>query len=45
MHLLLTESSAHPGMLATAEAEREYWLSLQKAAVKAPLRNRRSHIP
>nr|VXZ93229.1 Uncharacterised protein [Klebsiella pneumoniae] len=44
MHLLLTESSAHPGMLATAEAEREYWLSLQKAAVKA-LRNRRSHIP
>jgi hypothetical protein len=36
MHLLLTESSAHPGMLATAEAEREYWLSLQKAAVKAP---------
>jgi hypothetical protein len=30
MHLLLTESSAHPGMLATAEAEREYWLSLQK---------------
>ncbi|HBX0664466.1 TPA: hypothetical protein GM632_24990 [Klebsiella pneumoniae] len=25
MHLHLTESSAHPGMLATAEAEREYW--------------------
>ncbi|WP_284122796.1 hypothetical protein [Klebsiella pneumoniae] len=31
MNLHLTESSAHPGMLATAEAEREYWLSRQKA--------------
>ena len=38
MHLHLTESSAHPGMLATAEAEREYWLSLQKAAVKGKRR-------
>lgn len=36
MNLHLTESSAHPGMLATAESEREYWLSRQKAAVKAP---------
>ncbi len=36
MNLHLTESSAHPGMLATAEAEREYWLNRQKAAVKAP---------
>lgn len=36
LNLHLTESSAHPGMLATAESEREYWLSRQKAAVKAP---------
>lgn len=36
MNLHLTEFSAHPGMLATAESEREYWLSRQKAAVKAP---------
>ena len=36
MHLHLTESSARPGMQVTAEAEREYWLSRQKAAVKAP---------
>jgi hypothetical protein len=43
MHLLLTESSAHPGMLATAEAEREYWLSLQKAAVKAPQKSTFTH--
>ena len=36
MHLHLTESSARPGMQVTAEAEHEYWLSRQKAAVKAP---------
>ena len=36
MHLHLTESSAHPGMQVTAEAEREYWMSRQRAAVKAP---------
>ncbi|WP_416061068.1 hypothetical protein [Raoultella ornithinolytica] len=36
MHLHLTESSARPGMQVTAEAEREYWMSRQKAAVKAP---------
>ncbi|MCD1391099.1 hypothetical protein IOC47_04390 [Enterobacter cloacae] len=36
MNLHLTESSAHPGMLATAEAEREYWLNRQNTAVKAP---------
>lgn len=36
MHLHLTESAAVPGMQATAEAEREYWLSREKAAVKAP---------
>lgn len=36
MHLHLTESSALPGMQATAEAERAYWLSREKAAVKAP---------
>lgn len=36
MHLHLIESSAHPGMLVTAEAERAYWLSRQKAAVQAP---------
>lgn len=36
MHLHLTESSALPGMEATAEAERAYWLSREKAAVKAP---------
>ncbi|MGX9334416.1 hypothetical protein ACWYA4_26995 (plasmid) [Klebsiella grimontii] len=36
MYLHLTESSARPGMQVTAEAEREYWLSRQKAAVKAP---------
>ncbi|EPN6628413.1 TPA: hypothetical protein I8564_005023 [Raoultella ornithinolytica] len=37
MYLHLTESSAVPGMQATAEAEREYWLSRQKTAVKAPV--------
>lgn len=36
MHLHLTESSALLGMQATAEAERAYWLSREKAAVKAP---------
>lgn len=36
MHLHLTESSARPGLLVIAEAEREYWLSRQKGAVKAP---------
>ena len=36
MHLYLTESSALTGMQVTAEAEREYWLSRQKAAVKVP---------
>ena len=36
MHLHLTESSARPGMQVTAEAEREYWMSRQKAAGKAP---------
>ena len=36
MHLHLTESSARPGMQVTAEAEREYWMSRQRAAVKAP---------
>lgn len=36
MYLHLTESSARPGMQVTAEAEHEYWLSRQKAAVKAP---------
>lgn len=36
MDLYLTESSAVLGMQATAEAERAYWLSRQKAAVKAP---------
>jgi hypothetical protein len=36
MYLHLTESSAVPGMQATAEAERECWLSRQKTAVKAP---------
>ncbi len=30
MQLHLTESSAIPGMQATAEAEREYWLSREK---------------
>ncbi|EHB3563993.1 hypothetical protein JXH75_004934 [Salmonella enterica subsp. enterica serovar Oranienburg] len=36
MHLHLTESSALLGMQATAEAEWAYWLSREKAAVKAP---------
>lgn len=36
MHLHLKESSALPGMQATAEAERAYWLSREKSAVKAP---------
>ncbi|HFS8113158.1 MULTISPECIES: hypothetical protein [Enterobacter] len=36
MHLHLTESSALLGMQATAEAERAYWLSREKAAVKEP---------
>ena len=36
MYLHLTESSARPGMQVTAEAEHEYWMSRQKAAVKAP---------
>lgn len=36
MYLHLNESSALPGMQATAEAERAYWLSREKAAVKAP---------
>lgn len=36
MYLLLNESSALPGMQATAEVERAYWLSREKAAVKAP---------
>lgn len=36
MSLHLTESSAIPGMQATAEAERAYWLNREKAAVSAP---------
>lgn len=36
MYLLLNESSALPGMQATAEVERAYWLGREKAAVKAP---------
>ena len=36
MYLHLTESSAVPGMQATAEAERAYWMSREKAAVAAP---------
>lgn len=36
MHLHLTESSALLGIQATAEAERAYWLSGEKAAVKEP---------
>jgi hypothetical protein len=36
MHLHLTESSVLLGMQVTAEAERAYWLSREKAAVKAP---------
>lgn len=36
MHLYLKESSALPGMQATAEAERAYWLSREKAAVRTP---------
>ncbi|ELE9247878.1 hypothetical protein RM352_004327 [Enterobacter kobei] len=36
MHLHLTESSALLGMQATAEAERAYWLSREKEAVKEP---------
>lgn len=36
MYLHLKESSALPGMQATAEAERAYWLSREKAAVKVP---------
>ena len=38
MYLHLTESSARPGMQVTAEAEHEYWLSRQKAAVKVERR-------
>lgn len=37
MHLHLTESSATLGMNASAEAERAYWQSREKAAVKAPV--------
>ncbi|END3207053.1 hypothetical protein ABL072_004312 [Salmonella enterica] len=36
MHLHLTKSSALLGMQATAEAERAYWLSREKAAVRVP---------
>jgi hypothetical protein len=36
MLLHLTESSAVPGMQTTAEAEQAYWLSRERAAVKAP---------
>lgn len=36
MHLHLTESSALLGMQATAEAECAYWLSRERAAVRAP---------
>lgn len=36
MHLYLKEFSALPGMQATAEAERAYWLSREKAAVRTP---------
>ncbi|EHI2681349.1 hypothetical protein J9W18_004084 [Salmonella enterica] len=36
MHLYLKESSALPGMQATAEAEWAYWLSREKAAVRTP---------
>ncbi|EIG1887691.1 hypothetical protein G9K01_004365 [Escherichia coli] len=37
MLLNLNESSALLGMQATSEAERIYWLSREKAAVKAPV--------
>lgn len=36
MHLHLKESPALPGMQATAETERAYWLSREKAAVSVP---------
>lgn len=36
MHLHLTESSSLLGIEATAETERAYWLSREKAAVKEP---------
>ncbi|ECI4647497.1 hypothetical protein ID80_004084 [Salmonella enterica subsp. enterica serovar Ball] len=36
MHLHLKESSALPGMHATTEAERAYWPSREKAAVRVP---------
>ncbi|HDT1383896.1 TPA: hypothetical protein QHQ63_004884 [Klebsiella aerogenes] len=36
MYLHLTESSAVPGMQATAEAERAYWLRRQQQAVTKP---------
>lgn len=36
MQLHLTESSASLGIHATCEAERAYWMSREKAAVKAP---------
>ncbi|EGW1333495.1 UNVERIFIED_ORG: hypothetical protein FHU01_4383 [Citrobacter freundii] len=37
MQLHLTESSTLPGMQATAEAERAYWLSREKSYVTAPV--------
>ncbi|MDQ9128498.1 hypothetical protein RDT67_18945 [Serratia fonticola] len=37
MHLNLTESSAALGMNANTEAERAYWQSREKAAVKKPV--------
>lgn len=37
MYLHLNESSDLPGMQATAEAERAYWLSREKSYVTAPV--------
>lgn len=37
MYLHLSESSTAPGMNASSEAERAYWLNREKAAVKAPV--------
>ncbi|EAO6358517.1 hypothetical protein FCF58_13910 [Salmonella enterica] len=38
MQLHLTESSTLPGMQATAEAERAYWLNREKSYVTAPVK-------
>lgn len=37
MYLHLSESSTAPGMNASSEAERAYWLRREKTAVKAPV--------